>query len=62
MSTTTIQHVPVRASRSFPDRALGGKPVAVIDASTGLIGGVWAQAETRDVLAYPSWRQGFAGA
>src|SRR5438067_1289340 len=38
------------ASRPFPDRALRGKPVAVIGASTGLFGAVWAQAETRKVL------------
>ena len=29
---------------------LKGKPVAVIGASTGLFGAVWAQAETRKVL------------
>src|SRR5205085_10713516 len=38
------------ASRPFPDSALRGKPVAVIGASTGLFGAVWAQAETRKVL------------
>jgi chromate reductase len=38
------------ASRPFPDSALQGKPVAVIGASTGLFGAVWAQAETRKVL------------
>ncbi len=38
------------ASRPFPDNALKGKPVAVIGASTGLFGAVWAQAETRKVL------------
>jgi chromate reductase, NAD(P)H dehydrogenase (quinone) len=38
------------ASRPFPDNALRGKPVAVIGASTGLFGAVWAQAETRKVL------------
>lgn len=38
------------ASRPFPDSALGGKPVAVIGASTGLFGAVWAQAETRKAL------------
>jgi chromate reductase len=31
--------------------ALRGKPVAVVGASTGLFGAVWAQAETRKVLA-----------
>lgn len=38
------------ASRPFPDNALRGKPVAVMGASTGLFGAVWAQAETRKVL------------
>jgi chromate reductase, NAD(P)H dehydrogenase (quinone) len=38
------------ASRPFPDSSLKGKPVAVIGASTGLFGAVWAQAETRKVL------------
>ena len=38
------------ASRPFPDNAFRGKPVAVIGASTGLFGAVWAQAETRRVL------------
>src|SRR5919201_5355947 len=38
------------ASRPFPDNALRGQPVAVIGASTGLFGAVWAQAETRKVL------------
>src|SRR5438270_7463750 len=38
------------ASRPFPDSALRGKPVAVIGASTGLFGAVWAQAEVRKVL------------
>ena len=38
------------ASRPFPDNAFRGKPVAVIGASTGLFGAVWAQAETRKVL------------
>ena len=40
------------ASRPFPDNALRGKPVAVIGASTGLFGAVWAQAETRKVLGH----------
>jgi chromate reductase len=31
------------ASRPFPDSALRGKPVAVIGASTGLFGAVWAK-------------------
>ena len=38
------------ASRPFPANALRGKPVAVVGASTGLFGAVWAQAETRKVL------------
>ena len=38
------------ASRPFPDNAFRGKPVAVIGASTGLFGAVWAQAEVRKVL------------
>ena len=38
------------ASRPFPDNVLRGKPVAVIGASTGMFGAVWAQAELRKVL------------
>jgi chromate reductase len=38
------------ASRPFPDNALKGKPVAVVGASTGLFGAVWAQAETKKIL------------
>jgi chromate reductase len=38
-------------STPFPDNVLRGKPVAVIGASTGLFGAVWAQAEARKVLA-----------
>ena len=38
------------ASRPFPDNALRGKPVAVVGASTGLFGAIWAQAELRKVL------------
>jgi chromate reductase len=38
------------ASRPFPDNALRNKPVAVIGASTGMFGAVWAQAEARKVL------------
>jgi chromate reductase len=38
------------ASRPFPDNALRGRPVAVVGASTGLFGAVWAQAEVRKVL------------
>lgn len=38
------------ASRPAGSGAFRGKPVAVIGASTGSFGGVWAQAETRKVL------------
>src|ERR671925_1115553 len=38
------------ASRPFPDNALRGTPVAVVGASTGMFGAVWAQAEVRKVL------------
>jgi chromate reductase, NAD(P)H dehydrogenase (quinone) len=38
------------ASRPFPDNALRGKPAAVVGASTGMFGAVWAQAEVRKVL------------
>lgn len=38
------------ASRPFPDNALARKPVAVIGASTGIFGAVWAQAEIRKAL------------
>ena len=38
------------ASRPFPANALRGKPAAVIGASTGIFGAVWAQAELRKVL------------
>jgi chromate reductase, NAD(P)H dehydrogenase (quinone) len=37
-------------SRPFPGNALQGKPVAVVGASTGMFGAVWAQAEVRKVL------------
>jgi chromate reductase len=40
------------ASRPFPDNVLRGKPVAVMGASTGLFGAVWAQAELRKVLRH----------
>jgi chromate reductase, NAD(P)H dehydrogenase (quinone) len=39
------------ASRPAGQSALTGKPVAVIGASTGMFGAVWAQAELRKVLA-----------
>jgi chromate reductase len=38
------------ASRPFPENSLRNKPVAVIGASTGAFGAVWAQAELRKVL------------
>src|SRR5467141_3152624 len=39
------------ASRPFADTVLRNKPVAVIGASTGMFGAVWAQAELRKALA-----------
>src|SRR4051795_5923896 len=38
------------ASRPFPDNVLRDKPSAVIGASTGLFGAVWAQADVRKTL------------
>jgi chromate reductase, NAD(P)H dehydrogenase (quinone) len=38
------------ASRPAGKSAMNGKPAAVIGASTGMFGAVWAQAETRKVL------------
>ena len=38
------------ASRPFPENVLRYKPAAVIGASTGLFGAVWAQADLRKVL------------
>ena len=38
------------ASRPFPDNVLQDKPAAVVGASTGLFGAVWAQAEVRKTL------------
>jgi chromate reductase len=38
------------ASRPFPDNSLKGKPAAVVGASKGLFGALWAQAELRKVL------------
>jgi chromate reductase len=40
------------ASRPYPDNVLRGKPVAVIGASTGLFGAIWAQAELRKSLRH----------
>jgi chromate reductase len=39
------------ASRPLRDNALWGKPVAVVGASTGMFGAVWAQAEVRKAAA-----------
>jgi chromate reductase len=39
------------ASRPFATNVLRFKPVAVVGASTGPFGAIWAQAETRKVLA-----------
>jgi chromate reductase, NAD(P)H dehydrogenase (quinone) len=38
------------ASRPYPGNSLRDKPAAVIGASTGIFGAVWAQAEVRKVL------------
>jgi chromate reductase, NAD(P)H dehydrogenase (quinone) len=38
------------ASRPFPDNVLRDKPSAVMGASTGLFGAVWAQSEVRKAL------------
>jgi chromate reductase len=38
-------------SRPLAETPLRGKPAAVVGASTGLFGAVWAQAETRKVLS-----------
>jgi chromate reductase, NAD(P)H dehydrogenase (quinone) len=46
----TLKNALDWASVPFPDNALKGKPVAVIGASTGGYGGMWAQAELRKVL------------
>ena len=39
------------ASRPHATNPLRGKPVAVVGASTGMFGAVWAQADTRKVLS-----------
>lgn len=44
------------ASRPFATAALRNKPAAVIGASTGMFGAVWAQAELRKALAAASAR------
>lgn len=46
----TLKNALDWASRPFPDNVLREKPAAVIGASTGLFGAVWAQAEVRKVL------------
>src|SRR6476660_3396643 len=38
------------ASRPFPENVLRHKPTAVVGASTGLFGAVWAQAEARKTM------------
>ena len=45
-----LKNVVDWASRPFPDNAWRDKPVGVIGASTGIFGGVWAQAEVRRSL------------
>ena len=39
------------ASRPYPDNVLRDKPAAVVGASTGLFGAVWAQVELRKILS-----------
>ena len=39
------------ASRPFPDNSLRGKPTALVSASTGPFGALWALAELRKVMA-----------
>src|SRR5215212_3579995 len=39
------------ASRPHASNVLRGKPAAVVGASTGMFGAIWAQAETRKVLS-----------
>jgi chromate reductase len=46
----TLKNALDWVSIPFPDNAVKGKPVAVIGASTGGYGGMWAQAEARKVL------------
>jgi chromate reductase len=47
----TLKNAVDWASRPFATAALRNKPVAVIGASTGMFGAVWAQAELRKSLA-----------
>jgi chromate reductase, NAD(P)H dehydrogenase (quinone) len=46
----TLKNALDWASRPFATNVFRNKPVAVIGASTGLFGAVWAQAEVRKVL------------
>jgi chromate reductase len=46
----TLKNALDWASRPYATNPLRGKPAAVIGASTGLFGAVWAQAEARKVL------------
>jgi chromate reductase, NAD(P)H dehydrogenase (quinone) len=39
-------------SRPYPDNVLKGKPVAVIGASTGVFGAIWAQDHVRKSVAF----------
>jgi chromate reductase len=39
------------ASRPFPENALKGRPVAVVGATSGSFGAIWAQTELRKVLS-----------
>jgi chromate reductase len=47
----TLKNALVWVSRPVATTPLRGKPAAVVGASTGLFGAVWAQAELRKVLA-----------
>ncbi len=46
----TLKNAVDWLSRPFPGNALYGRPAAVVSASTGQFGGVWAQEELRKVL------------
>jgi len=45
-----LKHAIDWASRPYGESSLWGKPVAVIGASTGSFGGIWAQQEVRRIL------------
>ena len=47
----TLKNALDWASRPRAETPLAGKPAAVVGASTGMFGAVWAQAEVRKVLA-----------